>query len=271
MVAAALIGSAVVGAGASLYGSSQASKSAGNAANLQEQQYQTTRGDLLPYNTTGQNALSGAYNLASGSPTGGGPDYTSIAYNQYLPPQMTQAQLEATPGYQFTLAQGLKATQGAAAARGLGVSGASLKGASTYATGLADKTYLDQFNVANTRFQDVLNLNTAQQSNLQNQFGRLSGLATIGENAAAQTGVAGTSSAATAGNYLNQAGLAQAAGTTGVSNAVTGAANNYVAYNALQQYLNPTTGGYGTNPILSMPANPTSNNAQANSGLGALY
>ena len=34
-----------------------------------------------------------------------------------------QATLEQTPGYQFTLAQGLKSTQNAAAARGLGVSG----------------------------------------------------------------------------------------------------------------------------------------------------
>ena len=87
--------------------------------------------------------------------------------------------MRQTPGYQFTLAQGLKATQSAAAARGLGVSGSALKGAGTYATGLADKTYLDQFNVAQQRFGDVLNLNTAQQGNLQAQFGRLSGLATI--------------------------------------------------------------------------------------------
>ena len=238
-VAAATVGAAAIGAGASMIGSSKAAGAAKDAANLQQQQFQTTRGDLLPYNTTGQNALSGAYNLASGSPTGGGPDYTSIAYNQYLPPQMTQAQLEQTPGYQFTLAQGLKATQSAAAARGLGVSGSALKGAGTYATGLADKTYLDQFNVAQQRFGDVLNLNTAQQGNLQAQFGRLSDIAKTGESAAAQTGVAGTSAASTGGNYLNQAGLAQAAGTTGVSNAATGAANNYLAYNALQQVPEP--------------------------------
>jgi hypothetical protein len=244
MVAAALIGSAVVGAGASLYGSSQASKGAGNAANLQQQQFQTTRGDLQPYNAAGQAAEHNALALTDLGPTGGGPDYTSIAYNQYLPPRMTQAELEQTPGYQFTLAQGLKATQSAAAARGLGVSGASLKGAGTYATGLADKTYLDQFNVAQQRFGDVLNLNTAQQGNLQGQFNRLADITHTGESAAAQTGVAGTSSAATAGNYLNQAGLASAAGTTGVSNAVTGAANNYLAYNALQGYLNPQLGGY---------------------------
>jgi hypothetical protein len=260
VIAAVAAGAAVASAGSSIYGASQAGKGAKDAANLQQQQFQTTRGDLFDYNQTGQNALLGAQAIAGSGPTGGGPDYTSLAYNQYLPPQMTEAQLQQTPGYQFTLDQGLKATQSAAAARGLGVSGSALKGAGTYATGLADKTYLDQFNVAQQRFGDVLNLNTAQQGNLQAQFGRYQSLATIGENAAAQTGAAGTSAASTGGNYLNQAGLAQAAGTTGVSNAVTGAANNYLAYNQLQQYLNPTTTGYGTSaagtPGISAAGNP---------------
>jgi len=260
MVAAALIGSAVIGAGSSLIGSSKAAGGAKDAANLQREQFNITRGDLLPYNITGQNALTGAYNLASGSPTGGGPNYVNMAEGM-LPGRMTQAELEATPGYQFTRDQGLKAVQGAAAARGLGVSGASIKGAGTYASGLADKTYLDQFNVAQQRFGDVLNLNTAQQGNLTQQFNRLYQLGALGESAAAGTGVAGTSAAATAGNYLNQAGLASAAGTTGVTNAVTGAANNYAAYNALQDYLkNPTTSGYGSSapgtPGISASGNP---------------
>jgi hypothetical protein len=260
MVALAIGAAAAVSAGASLYGSSQAAGSAKDAANLQQKQFQTTRGDLLPYNTTGQNALSGAYDLASGSPTGGGPNYVDLAYNQFLPPKMTQAELEQTPGYQFTLAQGLKATQSAAAARGLGVSGSALKGAGTYATGLADKTYLDQFNVAQQRFGDVLNLNTAQQGNLQAQFGRLSGLATIGENAAAQTGAQGTTAASNAGSYLNAAGLDQAAGTKNATNALAGGVNSYLGYNQLQQYLNPTTTGYGTSaagtPGISAAGNP---------------
>lgn len=244
MVAAAVIGAGALSAGASMLGSSQAAGSAKNAAQIQQNQYYTTRGDLLPYNAAGQDALSKAQALTDLGPTGGGPNYLDIAYNQYMPGQMTQAQLEATPGYQFTLDQGLKATQSAAAARGLGISGASLKGASDYATGLADKTYLDQFNVQQQRFQDVLNLNTGQQGNLQNQFNRLYQIGSLGESAAAQTGQAGTTAAANAGNYLNQAGLASAAGTTGVANAATGAVNSYLGYNALQSYLNPQTGGY---------------------------
>ena len=135
---------------------------------------------------------------------------------------MTQAALEQTPGYQFDLAQGLKATQSAAAARGLGVSGASLKGAATYATGLADKTYQDQFNMQQQRFNDLLSLNTGQQGNLTNQFNRFNALAGMGESAAAGTGTIGASLANTSANYTNQAGLDQAAGTSGVNSALTG-------------------------------------------------
>jgi len=210
--------------------------------------YMMTRGDLAPFREAGASVLDPLTQLARSGPTGGGPDYIAQAAGE-RPGQMTQAELEKTPGYQFTLSQGLKSVQSAAAARGLGVSGASLKGAADYATGLADKTYIDQFNLQQQRFQDLINLNTGQQTNLQNQFNRLSGVATLGENAAAQTGTAGTSAAATGGNYLNQAGLASTAGTQGAANAITGAANNYLGYNLLQQAINrqPTTGGYPVN------------------------
>lgn len=58
----ALIASAVVGAGATLYASSKASGAAKDAASqnaaLQQQQYQQTRQDLSPYNQAGYGALS---------------------------------------------------------------------------------------------------------------------------------------------------------------------------------------------------------------------
>jgi len=154
------------------------------------------------------------------------------AANAIQPGQMTQAELEATPGYQFTRDQGLKSVQNAAAARGLGVSGAALKGAATYATGLADKTYLDQFNVAQQRFQNQVNLNTAQQGNLTNQFNRLSGVANLGEGAAAQTGAIGASLSNQAGNFLTQGGIAQALGTQGLANGIGNTANMLLGGNS---------------------------------------
>lgn len=241
MVAAAIIGGSALSAGASLLGSSQASSAASDASNLQKEMYLQTRSDLSPYNVAGQSALTNALSLAQGSPTGGGPDYVTAAY-QNLPSRagaMTQAELEKTPGYQFTLEQGLKKTQSANAARGLGVSGAALKGAATYATGLADSTYANRFNEAQQSFTDYINLNTAQQGNLTNQFNRLNALTTTGENAAAATGVQGTSLANAAGNYLSQSGQYSAAGTTGAASAVNQGIQNYLGYDMYKQ----NTGG----------------------------
>jgi hypothetical protein len=264
----AIAASAVIGAGTSIFGASKAAGAAKDAAALQEKQYQTTRGDLQPYNQAGQSVLGDLSGLARSGPYGGGTNYLDAAYaNQ--PGQMTQAQLEQTPGYQFALSQGLQTTQNAAAARGLGVSGASLKGAAKFATGLADSTYQNQFANAQTRFQNLINLNTGQQSNLQNQYNRLSGVATLGQNAAAQTGKIGGDAAATEGKYLNSAGQLMGAGIQGAGNALTGGTQSYLGYNALQDYLakgnpaptgNGTTGGYATpGSILGAPA--TINNA----------
>jgi hypothetical protein len=225
------MGSLISGIG-SLIGGQQASSYDKAASDTAKQVYGYTRSDLSPYTTAGQSAMSSALSLAQGSPTGGGPDYVSQAAAN-LPGTMTQAQLEQTPGYQFNLSQGLKATQSAAAARGLGVSGASLKGAATYATGLADSTYQNQFNNAQSRFSDYLSLNTGQQTNLTNQFNRLNSLATIGEQAGAATGYAGTSLASTSATAQEAAGNALAQGTKGLATGIGNTVNDWTGLGLL--------------------------------------
>lgn len=290
---AILAGSAIAG-GSSLLGSgksSSASKSAAEesyyatqlATDTEKQLYQQTASSLAPYNTYGQGVLYPMAALTAQTPGQSYLDQASQWQQQagnYLtqaagmtpPSQMTEAYLQNTPGYQFQLQQGLQATQAAAAARGLGVSGASLKGAATYATGLADSNYQNQFNNAQTAWQDVMNqgvqaqnlgsgylssAGTAQAMQAQ-QYSQLANIANLGENAAAQTGQAASqygsqqaSSLASGsqqyGNYLSQAGQAQAAGTAGVGNAATSGVNNYLSYSTLQQLLGGTggTGGFG--------------------------
>lgn len=127
------------------------------------------------------------------------------------PFSMTQANLEQTPGYQFNLSQGLKTVNNALGARGLLDSGAVLKGGAEYATGLADNTYMNQFN-----------MDQSQKSNIYN---RLIGTAGLGESAAAQTGAFGTQTAGQQGANLVGAGNAQAAGSIAVGNAFAGVAN----------------------------------------------
>jgi hypothetical protein len=244
---AAAIGAvgSVASAGASLLAGDKAAAGAQQSAQLQAQRYTQTRADLSPFTQAGTDILPDLTTLARSGPNGpGGTNFLAQAQGM-LPGQMTQAELEATPGYKFNLSQGLQATQNAAAARGLGVSGAALRGAATYATGLADSTYQNQFANAQQRFTDVGGLNTIQQGNLQNQYARLQGVASLGENAGAQTGSIGATLANQQGNALIAAGNANAAGTLGVGNALNSGAQNYLGYQALQGYLsNGSTSGY---------------------------
>lgn len=197
-VATAIIGAGAIGAAATAYSASKASEAQTNTANAaqqtQRQQYQQTRQDLSPFRDIGTRA---------------GTELEQRLPYLTSPIELTQDWLESTPGYQFTKTQGLKAVQNSAAARGLGVSGAALKGAATFATGLADNTYKTQFDVENT--------------NRTNTYNRLKGLIDTGENAAAQTGIIGANAANQISGAQIGAGNAQAAGI----NAIGGAANNF--------------------------------------------
>lgn len=217
------------------------------AADTQKQMYDTTRGDLLPYNTAGQAATNQLSALVSGQTQ---PTYQTV---NYTPVSMNQSDLEQTPGYQFNLAQGLKATQNSAAARGLGSSGAALKGAASYATGLADSTYQQQFANATTNAQNVYNANRSNADNVYNSqvaaqtnaYNRLLGISQLGEGAAAQTGAYGTTTGQNIGNQAVQTGQsignnqiqsgnAQAAGYLGAANSVNNGVGNFLQYNAMK-------------------------------------
>ncbi len=126
-VAAVVGGAAVVSSLVNAYTTSKAvsaQTSAIDKANAQQKaQYEQTRSDLATYRNLGDTASQEMTNKLA--------DFTT-------PITMDQATLEATPGYQFALAQGLKAAKNSAINRGLGVSGAQLKGQVAFATGLAD-------------------------------------------------------------------------------------------------------------------------------------
>lgn len=243
-IAVGILGAAAVGAASTAYAASSAASAQTNAANLASQtqlsladksnkllqdQYNQTRTDLSPYRDVGDVANK---QLQSQLPF----LTTPIAMSQeqlnlQKPITLDQATLEATPGYQFAKTQGLKAVQNAAAARGLGVSGAALKGAATFATGLADNTYTNQFNLAQQNNQNAFNrYQTTYQNQLQTQgsaFDRLNALLTTGENAAAQTGALGNKTATTQASVNTTAGQTVGANTIGAGNA------NAAAYNAI--------------------------------------
>jgi hypothetical protein len=222
-VAAAIIGASVVGGGASLGASFLASNAqenaAKNATNTELQMFNTAEAGLQPYiqaGNAGENSLLG------------------MLPGLEAPINMNEATLEATPGYQFTLGQGLKSVQSSAAARGLASSGAALKGAASYATGLADTTYQQQFQNALANKEFAL---TSAMAPVQ-----------IGESAAAGQASAAVNTGSNIGSNLIGAGNAAAAGLVGGANALSssvGNIGNLYLTNALMQgmYGNSLFGG----------------------------
>lgn len=200
--------SGIAGAGAATSAANTQAQAAQDAAQATMNMFNTTQANLQPYMGLGTAALpSLEYGLGIGGSPGSG--LTGTSGGLTAPFQPTQAQLAQTPGYQFTLNQGLQATQNSYAAQGLGSSGAALKGAANYAEGLASTTYQQQF-----------------QNNLatqQNAYNMLSGAAGSGQNAAANLGGLGLNAQGQANALNTSAAAAQAAGTVGSTNALTGA------------------------------------------------
>lgn len=154
--------------------------------------------------------------------------------------------LSSLPGYQFAKDQGVQAVTNSLNARGLGgLSGSLGKGIARFVTGLADQTYGEQLN-------------------------RLTGVAGIGQNAAAQTGTAGTQAASGAAGSLTAGSQAYGQGLIGAANASAG--GTVGAANAIGSGLNSAVNGYLTSRVLGMYGGaPAAAAAVPNVPLSGLY
>lgn len=204
-VGTAIVGAGVLGAGATIYSANKAAQAgqaaANTAANTAMTQFNTVQGNLQPYMQAGAGAQQTLTNML--------PTLTA-------PITMNETTLRNTPGYQFNLTQGLKSVQNSAAARGLGISGAALKGASTFATGLADNTYQNQFQNAVT--------------NQTNAYNRLLGVVQTGESAAAGTGLPASIAGQTAAGAQIAGGNFAAAGANATGTGINNLTNNIAGY-----------------------------------------
>jgi hypothetical protein len=148
----------------------------------------------------------------------------------------TEAQAQATPGFQFQMDQGLGAMQNSAAARGALLGGGTMKSLAGYAQGLASTDYANTFNQGLTQYQTAYN---QFQQNQSNQYNRLANIAGLGQvsagqltGQAAQTGnsmgnlLMGTGQ--NVGNSLMAGGNAAASGYVNSANAVQGGIGNLV-------------------------------------------
>jgi hypothetical protein len=235
---------AVGGAAISSSGANSAADTAANASNTASnntlQAQQQMRSDLQPYSSLGTGSINallqsmgytGAYD-SKGNLTGLTQNSSNPLQQQFSYQAWDPSKLDQTPGYQFTQQQGMKAVTNSNVSRGLGLSGAQLKGISDYTTGNADNTYNQQFANYNTGFNNALttyntNYNTASQN-----VNRLSGLVQAGQNSAAQVGTSGLAAASASGNQLTAGANAGAAAQVAGANAASGAVSS-VGQNAL--------------------------------------
>ncbi len=81
----------------------------------------------------------------------------------------TEAEVQATPGYQFALDQGLKGVDTGAAAKGTLLTSGNQKSRLAFATGLADQTYQGAYQRALGEYQQAYQIFQGNQQNLTNR------------------------------------------------------------------------------------------------------
>jgi hypothetical protein len=221
-------GAAILGGtlGAALIGRSAAQKAgdtqaaaADRAAQLQREQFDRQIELQAPFRDVGVRALP---ELEAAS------RYTNFGMDQF----------QADPGYGFRLAEGQKALERSAAARGGLISGGALKAAQRYGQEMGSQEYTNAFNRYQTERQARLN--------------PLQSLAGMAQTSTGQLGQAGQAMATGVGEAGAAAAQARASGYMGGANALSQGLGQYINYsqgqdrNALfRQMLNKPSGGVG--------------------------
>lgn len=193
---AALIGAAVIGAGASVYGANKAAGASKSAAKGVNKRFQEGKALMAPYTDAGENAL-GQYGNAVGL---NGADKQKAFYDNF----------QHDPGFETSLNNALSETM-----RRYSITGNTGGG------------------LANSLLKTGQN---AIYGQYQNRLSQLGGLVDTGRSAATSVLGAGQASAAQEGNLLSQAGMFAGQGIQGAGNAISGGLSNMAGYNMFNQY-----------------------------------
>lgn len=219
---AAALGSGIAGAIGSANAAASQKDSAQKALEqqwrmFQQQQgnYQQQRQDSMPWLDAGRESLGSMLQM-----TRPGFDASSMA---------------SDPGYQFRMAEGQKALERSASARGMLSSGGALKGLARYSQGVASEEF-------------------------GNRFNRLASLSGAGQAANQNLGALGAQQAANMGHYADSAsnlygamGNADAAGAMGTANAFSGAMGSLGNMATLGMMMPGGWGGGGGGGIPTQP------------------
>lgn len=181
-----------------------------NAQNISRQEFNTITGQEQPYMNAGYGALSALnYGLGTGPNTPSAAGGTGLGYGSLTTPFTTQNWQQLSPQYNFTKQQGQQGVLNTDATNQGSLSGSAAKDLINYNQTAANQSFGQGFNQYQT-----------QQGNI---FSRLSGIAQLGQNAAANTGYQGTALAGQQAQSATNIGTALGAGQIGAANAYSGA------------------------------------------------
>jgi hypothetical protein len=218
MMAAAVVGSSLIGASSSRSAAKAQASAADRAAELQQQQFERQVELQAPFREAGLRALNKLEGAA---------DYTPFGMQQF----------QADPGYGFRMTEGMKALERSAAARGGLMGGATGKALQRFGQEMGSQEYQNAFN----RYQ-------AERSARLNPLQSLAG---VGQTSTNALGAAGQNYATGAGEALGAGAQARASGYMGMANAIGGGVGQYMNYqqsqaqNSLLQQALDRNRGYG--------------------------
>jgi hypothetical protein len=192
-VAAAVIGSSLIGADAAGKAAGTQADASRYAADVQQKMFEQQNEQQKPYREAGYTALNDISGMK--------PYLTK----QFTPEDFAQG---IDPGYAFRQQQGQEATNRMANTAGGLIGGNALQGLQNYSQGLASQEYGNAFN----RFQ-------SQRTGIYNTLASIAGL---GQTSLGQTTAAGTTAAGNIGSNIANAGAATAGGIVGQANAIGG-------------------------------------------------
>lgn len=225
ITATAAIGGAAISGKAAKKAAATQERAAQDATAAQERMFQRQTELQAPFREGGLTAQNELMRLL-----GIGGDNTAAGYGSMAKAFGTD-QFQQDPGYAFRQAEGMKALERSAAARGNLLSGSTLKGVQRFGQDLASQEYQNAFN----RYQ-------VERSARLNPLQSLMGSGQSATNVL--TGAAGQMGQNQASNIYN-AGAARASGYIGQANAlntalgqVGGIATNYPMQNAMMNYYN---------------------------------
>lgn len=217
IIGGATLGAGLIGASASRTASNQQADAAQNALNAQENMFQQTQANFAPYLNVGQGAtytLGSLYGIGQNGSTGNTPDFSGFTNS---------------PDYAFAQSQGNLGLQRYENANGLALSGGALKDVAQFNQGLATQQF-------------------------GNYYNRLLSLSQLGAGAASSSAGSAANFSGQIGNSTQAIGQAQAAGTVGSANAITGGVNsgitNSLLYNAINRSSYAPASTAATNPYV---------------------